>query len=774
MFIHSLRTKILVIVLVFLTLIGAGFISYSISTTRNYKLLHQEGIEGTLDYETEKVNKIIAQIERGAVFYGVGGKFCYQGQSDQFGEEFVIEGLPGIPEAVGGGFWFAPNEFSHNRQRAGFYAFYDKSRGTVRIDDSSSFTGYNYHSRDWYQEIFNSIERAHAGFSAQSSDALKVVWTKPYVDDSGSLSLMTSAGTGIFNDDGKLIGITTIDWEIDSIINELLNIRPTKNSFVLLYEKEKDLVISCTYENINSGDSLAAIPWDLNAESITHNEMNYFCFKRYMDNNWSLSLYIPENEIAADAERQNTRFIIWIQISFLIMIVTAFFLISRLINAPIKKLTSDVSQIALGNLDMKINIKSRDEIGLLARTFNEMTIELKNSIEENLREREEKKRINTELAVANVIQASMLPGNFFPERKEFDIFGSMVPAKEVGGDFYDFYFIDENNLAVVIADVSGKGIPAALFMVTAKTLIKNCSSCRTPKASIESVNSKLCENNDACIFVTAFMGIYNIPSKKFFYVNAGHNPPLIRKRNGSFEFLNTKPCFILAIKKDAVYREEVIQLEEGDSLFMYTDGVTEAMNRKKELFCEKRLLDVLNRNKDVSPKELYAAVKNEVDAFADGEEQTDDIAMLILKITDNAEKRGEGTVLTIEARSENLGRLFDCINSELDKYSYSSEIKNQVNIAAEEIFINIADYAYEGREGGVTISISANDKISIKFEDSGIPYNPLEYPDPEMEKPLKDREIGGLGVYMFKKLMDKVEYTRCGDKNILVITKERK
>ena len=758
MFIHSLRTKIIVIVLVFLSLIGAGFIFYSNTTIGNYKQLRHEAIERTLDYETEKVNKIIAQLERAAVFYGVGGKFCFTEKSDQFGEQFVVEGLAGVPESCGGGIWFAPYEFSGDRLRVGYYAYFDKDKN-ARLDDTFFLDRYDYHNKSWYREIFNGIEN-----SFSSGDM--VVWTKPYIDDSGTFSLLTTAGAGIFGENGKLIGITTIDWEIDQIINELTGIRPTENSFILLYEIDKDLIISGTYEGIYSGESLRNIPWDINQDLISHNGINYFCFKRRMDNDWVLSLYIPENEIAADAERRNTRFIIWIQVMLIIIIAAAFLIISGLINAPIKRLTSDVSQIALGNLDMRINIKSKDEIGLLARTFNKMTSELKKSIEENVREREEKKRIITELAVANVIQASMLPGTFFPERKEFDIYGSMLPAKEVGGDFYDFYFIDENNLAVVIADVSGKGIPAALFMVTAKTLIKNCSSCRTPKTSFETVNSKLCENNDACIFVTAFMGVYNIPAKRFIYVNAGHNPPLLKRRNGSFEFLKTKPNIVLAIKKDAVFKEEELILEEGDTIFMYTDGITEAMNRKKELFSEKRLCDVLNSSKDKSPKEIYNAVKNEVDEFADGEEQADDIAMLILKITDSGN-------LTVKAKSENLDKVFDYINKELEKNGFSSELINQIDIAAEEIFINIAEYAYEDSEGDVSISISirAGSQIIIKFEDTGKPYNPLEYPDPDLNKPLKDRDIGGFGVFMYKKLMDNVEYNRYEGKNILVITK---
>jgi sigma-B regulation protein RsbU (phosphoserine phosphatase) len=228
----------------------------------------------------------------------------------------------------------------------------------------------------------------------------------------------------------------------------------------------------------------------------------------------------------------------------------------------------------------------------------------------------------------------MLPCVFppYPDKTEFDIYASMLPAKEVGGDFYDFYFIDEYNLAVVIADVSGKGIPAALFMVVAKTLIKNCSSCRRPKELLKSVNNKLCENNDTFTFSTAFVGFYNLVTGKLVYVNAGHNPPLVKKNGGEYEFLSSKPSSILAWRKGTEYKEEEITLKPGDALYLYTDGVTEAMNANQDLFSDDRLHKALNKYKDYPPTELLPAIKREIDNFAGGAEQADDITMLALKI----------------------------------------------------------------------------------------------------------------------------------------------
>ena len=225
----------------------------------------------------------------------------------------------------------------------------------------------------------------------------------------------------------------------------------------------------------------------------------------------------------------------------------------------------------------------------------------------------------------------MLPRIFpaFPERTEFDIYATMNPAKEVGGDFYDFFLVDDDHLAVVIADVSGKGVPAALFMVIAKTLIKNHAQNREdPGAVFTQTNAQLCEGNDAGLFVTAWMGILEISTGKFIYVNAGHNPPLLKRAGGQFEWLKSRPGFVLAGMEGVRYRENSLQLEPGDRLYLYTDGVTEATNGAQELFGEERLQQVLNDDPDLPVEELLPKVKNSIDVFVGDADQFDDITML--------------------------------------------------------------------------------------------------------------------------------------------------
>ena len=251
-------------------------------------------------------------------------------------------------------------------------------------------------------------------------------------------------------------------------------------------------------------------------------------------------------------------------------------------------------------------------------------------LERQIKDSAEKQQIASELSVATHIQTSMLPCIFpaFPERTEFDIYATMNPAKEVGGDFYDFFLVDDDHLAVVIADVSGKGVPAALFMVIAKTLIKDHAQQGTqPEEVFTEVNRLLCEANDEGMFVTAWMGVLELSTGHLAYVNAGHNPPLLR-HGGKYEFLRTRSGFILAGMEGMRYRPASLELSPGDAVYLYTDGVTEATNENRQLYGDQRLYDTLNAHADSGPETLLKIVKDDVDAFVGDTPQFDDITML--------------------------------------------------------------------------------------------------------------------------------------------------
>jgi len=248
--------------------------------------------------------------------------------------------------------------------------------------------------------------------------------------------------------------------------------------------------------------------------------------------------------------------------------------------------------------------------------------------------KEEKEKIEGELRVATEIQASLLPRTFpaFPNRKEFDIFASMEPAKEVGGDFYDFFFIDENKLCFLIGDVSGKGVPASLFMAVTRTLIKTKTiKGLTPDTVLSRVNEDLCIDNDACMFVTMFYAILNVQTGEIQFANAGHNPPLVYTGDGDFEFVPVSKSFVVGAMENTPFESQTLTLKPNDVLFLYTDGVTEAMNPESQLFSEERLKQTLGSLKAKDITDILPGIRAEIDTFAQGTLQSDDITMLALK-----------------------------------------------------------------------------------------------------------------------------------------------
>lgn len=277
------------------------------------------------------------------------------------------------------------------------------------------------------------------------------------------------------------------------------------------------------------------------------------------------------------------------------------------------------------------NAGDTDEIGRLATSFGKMITALEDYMVNLQKVTAEKERIDADLSIATQIQADMLPQIFpaFPEKKELSIFASMTPAKEVGGDFYDLFLIDDNHIALVIADVSGKGVPAALFMVIAKTLIKNrLQTGESPAEALSNVNNQLCEGNESQFFVTVWLAVIDLETGDGYEVNAGHEYPAIRRGNGNYELIKTKHMPAVAFMEGLKYRQSEIHLDPGDRLFVYTDGVPEATNANNELFGNDRLLAALNRDPDAAPSDLLPSVKKEIDEFVGDAPQFDDITML--------------------------------------------------------------------------------------------------------------------------------------------------
>lgn len=291
--------------------------------------------------------------------------------------------------------------------------------------------------------------------------------------------------------------------------------------------------------------------------------------------------------------------------------------------------------------EIRANESGNDEIRQLSDQFADMILELKDYMTNLQHVTAEKERIGAELNVATQIQADMLPSNFppFPDRKEFDLYATMDPAKEVGGDFYDFFLVDDDHIALVMADVSGKGVPAALFMVISKTLIKNRTlQGGLPGEILSYVNDQLCEGNEAELFVTVWFAIIQISTGKGWAANAGHEHPVLKRKDGSFELVVYRHSPAVATMEGLPFKQHEFELHPGDSLYVYTDGVAEATNKENELYGTDRLLDVLNRSNPENPEDTLKAVRKDIDDFVGEAEQFDDITMLLFNYYGPQEK----------------------------------------------------------------------------------------------------------------------------------------
>ena len=454
----------------------------------------------------------------------------------------------------------------------------------------------------------------------------------------------------VMNDEGKIL----LSSQETSTLTDLKELR-------LVYDYPPDIRES-------KETALAEIAKKMSSgkKSIDEVEINgnsyYIAYAPIEELRWSLGVVLPANEVTETIEKNRTiiqnlteekvktldhRFI-EVMVLMILIALALWAAVTTLIGRklatkfvkPIKELSDGVRDISMGNFDKKLEvIKTGDEIESLSITFNAMTDELQSYIKNLQVVTAEKERIAAELDVAKNIQQSMLPNEFppFPDKTEFEIYATMEAAKTVGGDFYDFYLADENHLVVTIADVSGKGIPAALFMMTSKTVLKNfvlmANTADDLAAAMTLANAQLCQNNEEMMFVTVFLAMLDLKTGKLIYVNGGHNPPLIL-HEGKYEYLpkNEKRVPPLGVRAKTHYEQQTLQMTKGDILYMYTDGVTEAENVEKELYSNERLEEFLNStDKNLPLDKLLAQVRQSIKNHAGEAQQSDDITMLALR-----------------------------------------------------------------------------------------------------------------------------------------------
>ena len=380
----------------------------------------------------------------------------------------------------------------------------------------------------------------------------------------------------------------------------------------------------------------------------------------------------------------------------------------------------------------------------------------------------EESRRAKDLAIANMIQNAAMP-NSLPGDPRFTLSAEMNAAKEVGGDFYDYFPLDDSHYAFLVADVSGKGITAALYMMTAKTLIKDTLlALHDPAAALTKVNAELCRNNPANMFLTAWVGVLTIETGLITFANAGHNPPVVMRKGRPPEYLRAMSGCMLAVMDGVEYKSRVAKLGVGDAIFLYTDGVTEALNPRQVLFGDDRLIEVAAAAKSFAPSHVCRLVRTAVEAFADGSPQADDITLLALQYLAPPRVFSRLFRATSEGISEATAFLDEAMASVgLADLPQAAAL----NIILDEITSNIVKHS--GAHGfEVDISVVADPcSVTLVFSDDGSPYDPLGHEDPDTTLSAEERPIGGLGILMVKKMSNEVVYSRGHNRNILKVVK---
>lgn len=650
-------------------------------------------------------------------------------------------------------------------------------------------------------------------------------WSELYVDAlSGELVL--SCYIPIISSDNKLIGVIGADVLLKSINDDIINAQLYGSGKTFLLDKDGKLIAA-------EGISSQGKNWDeeLDTKIITNtddpkmkqllseiisgepgvqiaNTENYgkivIAYAPLKSLGWTLAVIHPLNDIIQPALDFKERIDSYTSISknsishsifssvyqlvsiFAVIIIVAIILalkFSKRLTKPILELNNDVRKIGKGDFQAKLHVDTGDEIEELAEAFNQMTSDLKEHIDDLQRVTSEKEKISSELTIAREIQHSILPKLFppFPNRCGLDIFAALESAKEVGGDLYDFMLLDDDHLYICIGDVSGKGVPASLFMAVGKTLLKSTiQRVQDPAKALFHVNNELNSGNDACMFITLFCGIFNLRTNELTYSNAGHNPPLIISDEDA-TFLDFAKAPPLAIMEDIEYHNQTITLDYGCKFLMYTDGVTEAMNASLELYSEERLVNFLKSNPCKTAEKCISMILKDIALYASEAEQSDDITLICFSYrpTENSDSDtlSPTTTLVLTNHKGEMQRLITWLDEITAKLNWSHDFKTELNMIFEEWIINLISYAFPNDDSVHEIEIhlwQEESSIKIEISDDGIEFDPTVIPTPDINAPLEERKIGGLGIHFIRETTEAQAYKREYERNTLTLTKKLK
>lgn len=539
--------------------------------------------------------------------------------------------LKNNPHIVGSAIAFEPYYFPEKGMLFSPYSCY---RGDSIVHIQLGTEDYEYRSIDWYQ-IPKLLNRAY--------------WSEPYFDDGGGDIIMSTYSKPLYDRNGKMYGIFTADISLDWFAKLVNSVKPYPRSYNFMIGRGGTYLVHHRKERILN-ETIFSATLDMEDRTVTEighaminqekgmatlqndDTLSFAFYAPIESTGWSVGLICPQDEVFAGLNEMKDMVSVVFILGIIVVLVLCYHIVRRQ-TRPLIEFAASAQKIAEGNFHAALpKIRSKDEMKMLRDSFYFMQHSLVEYIEELKRTTANQERINSELRIASGIQMGMIPKVFppFPNRNDIDLYATLIPAKEVGGDLYDF-FIHEEKLFFTVADVAGKGVPASLVMAVARSLFRNVAThLKSADAIVSSLNNSIADGNDAGMFVTLFLGILDLKTGRLEYCNAGHNAPILHHL-GAGAFLHTESNIPLGLLEGFEYQKQEIQLLPDTQLFVYTDGVTEAENEKKELFSDHRLLEQFAEAKPLcTPKEKVLEVLEKVRHHAGGAEQSDDITLLCL------------------------------------------------------------------------------------------------------------------------------------------------
>jgi len=627
------------------------------------------------------------------------------------------------------------------------------------------------------------------------------VWSEPYFDTASQTRMVTYSTPVLRN--GRVVAVLTGDLPLAWIRQLLGTLALDKGASAVLLSKQgffishpdrrvemRETVFSLaeTLPTPEATAELKELGWSMLREEpgqrAYHRPLDsqraYINHRPVSSIGWVAGVIVPEKQMLAALNHQ-TRVNLLVGAGGLLLLALAAISTAYSLALPLRRLAVAANQLAAGQFDAPLPpVRRRDEVGRLTESFAKMRTDLRDYIGQLTATTAAKEKIASELAIAHQIQLGIVPKLFppFPQRRDLDLYACLEPAKEVGGDLYDFALLDLDHLYVAIGDVSGKGVPASLLMAVGKTLLKSSiQAVRDPARALVMVNNELSENNDTCMFITAFCGILNLRTGDLTYANAGHNPPLILRAAGTVDLLRSKPGPALAALPGSRYLNQAVRLADGDALLLYTDGVTEAMNPANVMFDETRLIDLSGRERAQRMRPLIEKIVAAVHTHAAGTEQSDDITMLAMRVAHYPDAkpvehtRAPDAVLSLRNRKDDLTQLVAWLESLGEKSRWPAPVVINLNLALEEWFVNVVSYAFaDTAEHTVQFRCwHEGDLLRLEIEDDGRPFDPTAQAIADTAAGLEQRKIGGLGIHFIRRTMAGMTYRRQGDRNILTL-----